>query len=179
LKPDNKRSIELDRLMTDREKRILFNFLDSFAKNLNNSARLKGRKLRVVMETETGSAAQIPCSIFSKRLGVLETLVKYLHEEENLSLGQISGILKRSPNNIAVSYRNSKLKKPEAYRKTSSPVKIPLDIFNESNTCFESVCLYLKDTLELSFHDIGKLLGRNERTIWTIYTRGVRRLKNG
>jgi len=168
----------LDSLMTDTEKRLLYSFLDSFSQNLKNTQRLKGRRLKISIEPEPGEEG-IPTSIFSKDIGVLETVVKYLHENQGRSLGEIAGILKRSQNNIAVSYLNSKAKQAEKFRKTVSAVRIPLDIFSKKTTCFESICIHLKDTKSLSFHNIGALLDRDERTIWTIYKRAKKKVKNG
>jgi hypothetical protein len=164
--------------MSDTEKKLLSSFLDSFAQNLKNSSRLKGKRLRLVIE-DADSEIQIPCSIFSNGIGVLESISKYLHEDCSLSFSEISAILKRSQNNIAVSYRNSKAKMPAKFGKLPSSLNIPLGIFSGKHTCFESVCLYLKDTCNLSFHEIGKLLDRDERTVWTIYTRAKRKVKNG
>ncbi len=179
MEPDNKSSAELDRLMSETEKRLLSSFLDSFAQNLQNSAKLKGRRLKVVIEEEEGGS--IPTSIFSKELGVLETAVKYLHESQGRSLGEVASILKRTPNNIAVTYLKAKSKHPGQFRKSASKnsVLIPLSIFSARLTCFESICIHMKDTLGLQFSRIGELLGRDEKTIWTIYTRAKKKVKNG
>jgi hypothetical protein len=175
LKPNDKSSAELDSLMTDTEKRLLV----SFALNLKNSAKLEGKRLKLSIVDDDKATGMIPTSVFSGGMGVLETVVKYLHENERLSLKEISLLLKRTQNNIAVSYRNSKAKQPKPYTSLSSPINIPTTIFSKKNTCFESICLYLKDTLGLSFRGIGKLLDRNERTVWTIYKRAKRKVKNG
>jgi hypothetical protein len=178
LKPEDRNSAELDRLMTDTEKRLLSSFLDSFTLNLKNSSRLKGKMLRLVVE-DSQVEMQIPCSIFSMEIGMLESIVKYLHEDCGLGFNGISAILKRSQNNIAVSYRNSKAKMPARFGKMPPSLNIPLDIFSKKHTCFESICLYLKDSCNLPYHDIGNLLGRDERTIWTIYRRAKQKVKNG
>jgi hypothetical protein len=175
LVPYKKSSAELDSLMTDTEKRLLV----SFALNLKNSARLEGKRLKLSIVDDDEAVGMIPTSVFSKDLGILETVVKYLHENERLGLRDISHILKRTQNNIAVSYRNSTLKQPKPYQRLISPISIPITIFSSRYTCFESICLYMKDTLCLSFHGIGKLLDRNERTVWTIYKRAKKKVKDG
>lgn len=172
----NKPGIELDSLMTDTEKRLLYGFLTSFSENLAKSSALKGKKLRVVIEPKKEG---IPVAIFSRGLGMLEAIVKHLHEDKGQGFGEIATILKRSPNNIQVSYLNSKAKHPGHLSRTKSEFYIPLTIFSSRHTCFESVCLYLRDDFGLSFSQIGKLLERDERTVWTIYKRAKKKVKNG
>ncbi len=49
---------------------------------------------------------------------------------------------------------------------------IDFSIFRNTNlTIFESLVKYLKENKKLSYHEIGLLLGRDERNIWTIYNR--------
>jgi len=56
--------------------------------------------------------------------------------------------------------------------------KILLDtkIFrNTKLTIFEAFVKFLKDEKGMSYHDIGLLLGRDERNIWTVYNRGKKK----
>ena len=47
---------------------------------------------------------------------------------------------------------------------------LPISIFdNKELSCFETICKYVKEDLKLSYHKIGELLNRNERTIWVTY----------
>ena len=49
---------------------------------------------------------------------------------------------------------------------------IPTTIFCDRSLSFlESLVEYLKEQLNLSYHEIGKLTNREERNIWTLYDR--------
>jgi hypothetical protein len=55
-------------------------------------------------------------------------------------------------------------------------VKIPSSIFRDRNLApLESITEYLKDQHGLSFHEIAVLLNRNDRTIWTCYSRAKKK----
>jgi hypothetical protein len=59
-------------------------------------------------------------------------------------------------------------------------VNIPTSIFkNRGLSVLESLVVFLKEEYELHFHDISKLLNRDDRTIWTVYDRAKKkRTKN-
>jgi len=111
----------------------------------------------------------IPISIFNKKLSALESIVKYLREESEMSYKEISNILKRNPGPIGVTYRNAKKKFPSKLD-ISSHQLIPFSAFKQKLTIFESLVLYLKEN-NFSFKRIASLLSRNYRTIWTVYNR--------
>jgi hypothetical protein len=51
-------------------------------------------------------------------------------------------------------------------------VLIPDTVFRDrSVSVMESMVRYLKEDRGFSYHDIGKLLNRDERTVWTVYSR--------
>jgi hypothetical protein len=39
----------------------------------------------------------------------------------------------------------------------------------------ESVVFYMKDDLEKSYHEIAVYLNRDDRTIWTVYNRALKK----
>jgi len=39
----------------------------------------------------------------------------------------------------------------------------------------ESVVSYMKDVLDLSYHEIAEQLNRDDRTIWTVYNRALKK----
>ncbi len=39
----------------------------------------------------------------------------------------------------------------------------------------ESVVNYMKDTLNMSYHEIAVALNRDDRTIWTVYNRALKK----
>ncbi|MFH1642172.1 MAG: hypothetical protein ABIC04_04695 [Nanoarchaeota archaeon] len=54
-------------------------------------------------------------------------------------------------------------------------IKIPISIFTQKIGMLESITLYLHDELGLSYGLIGKLLGRNYKTIWTTYDKAKKK----
>jgi hypothetical protein len=57
-----------------------------------------------------------------------------------------------------------------------SKVLLDTKIFrNTKLTIFEAFVKYLKEEKGLNYHQIGLLLGRNERNIWTVYNRGKKK----
>ncbi|MBW2964235.1 hypothetical protein KY363_02140 [Candidatus Woesearchaeota archaeon] len=62
------------------------------------------------------------------------------------------------------------LKKKEEFSQTE--ILVPSTIFCDRSLSFlESLVEYLKDQLQLSYHEIGQLTNRDERNIWTLHHR--------
>ena len=165
--------LEINEVLSNEEKKILKTFLEFFI-NITDKYDLKDKEIKITLEDKEEN--YIPCSIFSIKLGIFEAIVKFFHENKSLSFKQISKVLDRTPNNIAVTYKKAKIKYPQPFTKLDFSVKVPFKIFSKKFTCFESICLYLKDKLDYSYHKIAVLLNRNDRTIWTVYNRA--RLKS-
>lgn len=112
----------------------------------------------------------IPLSIFSKELSCLESITKYLKENLNYTNKQIAKLTKRSEKTIWQAYNSSK--KFPKFKLEFSKYYLPLSILsNRKFAVLESVVKYLRETLKLSYSEISKLLHRDERTIWTVYSR--------
>jgi len=113
----------------------------------------------------------IPLSIFNKKLSSLESIVKYLKENGNLNYKNIALLLNRNYNPIRITYKNSKNKLRKDLD-VSSKQSIPINIFsNKKFSILENLVSYLKDSLKFSYHEIAIILNRDDRTIWTIYSR--------
>ena len=55
---------------------------------------------------------------------------------------------------------------------------IPVSIFSkEKLSPFETIVTYLKEKQGLNYHEIGSLLNRDERNIWTVYSRARKKWK--
>ncbi len=114
----------------------------------------------------------IPVSIFSKTLSTLETIVKYLKENQNLRFNSIAKILNRDQRTIWTTYKNSTKKFPGRLRDEESLFLIPIStISNRKFSSLEAVVAYLHENFRLNFSEISKLLKRDQRTIWTVYSR--------
>ena len=60
-----------------------------------------------------------------------------------------------------------------------SGIKIPLRVFRDRNVAvLESITEYLKDEIGMTYHEIAVLLNRDDRTIWTAYTRTKKKRKD-
>ena len=113
-----------------------------------------------------------PISIFNSKLTVLESTVKYLKEEKELSLRKISSLINRDERNIWHIFDSANKKYSDKFNIKDSKLWIPVSIFSDSKlSAQESLVVYLKDKQNLSYHEIAVLLERNDRTIWTVYSR--------
>jgi len=120
----------------------------------------------------------IPASIFTKKLSTLESITKYFKEVQNFSYHKIGEVLNRNERNIWNTYKNATKKVPTKLSVTFSEQNIPVSIFQNKLGILENIVLHLKDTCELSYHNIALLLKRDDRTIWSTYQTAVRKLKN-
>lgn len=66
----------------------------------------------------------------------------------------------------------------KAKKKLSSKFSIDFKIFrNTKLTTFEALVKFLKENKKLSYREIGLILGRDERNIWTVYNRGKKKIE--
>ena len=120
-------------------------------------------------KTEVGYS--IPVDVFNDKLGCLEAATKYFKENVDLSFKKIAELVGRSNAAIINSYAKAKLKFPESFI-PKSDLLIPVEIFtNKRLSILENLVVYLKDERCFRFREIGKLIKRNEKTIWTVYNR--------
>jgi DNA-binding CsgD family transcriptional regulator len=122
----------------------------------------------------------IPSFIFGCReLGVLEVITKYLKEELGLSYHQIAIYLNRDERTIWTTYSKAKQKKRGKIDTGKEKFLVPSSIFKDKAFGpLEVLTRYLKEELELSYHEIAALLNRNDRTIWTTYNRAKKKEGN-
>ena len=116
----------------------------------------------------------IPLSII-KNNSSLEAIVVYLKDALQLKFSEISSLLNRNPRTIWATY--SKAKKKDVKKSVASAgdeILIPSSILSSRRlSILESIVLFLKEDQDLSFNQISALLGKNYRTIWTVYRRGL------
>ncbi len=114
----------------------------------------------------------IPVTIFSKDLGMLEALCKYLKDTVQIRYHEIAVLIKRDERTIWASYHQA-LKKAETIKPRSEAreIYIPIEELNKENlSIFESVVLYLRK-MQCRYSEIATLLERDERNIWTTVKR--------
>lgn len=118
----------------------------------------------------------IPCEIFNEKLSGLEIICKYLKENLNLATKEISSLLNRDEKTIWQAYDSSKKKYPDKIITEFSKYYLPISIFvNRDYAILESIVKYLRENYNLSYHEIAVLLKRNDRTIWTVYQRSLKK----
>jgi len=160
------------------EKRLLdtFSYLKGQGISADEIISLANKLLKVPAAKEE---IAIPISVFNNKLGSLETIVKYLRENLLLSFKQIASLTNRNEIALAVTYRNAKKKLEAKFVITEiSPYSIPVSILQDRNlSVLENVASYLKDTFGLAYHKIAVLLNRDDRTIWTVYQRALKKRK--
>jgi len=131
--------------------------------------RLLSRLLSEFAREESANEFNIPVSIFNKKLGSLESIVKYMKEELKLSNKKIGEMLNRDNRTIWSIYNKAKIKNPERLN-VKSKLFIPIDILKPRKlSVLESIVYYLKEHYKLRLHEIALYLQRNDRTIWTVY----------
>ena len=116
-----------------------------------------------------------PAEVVNKKLTILEAVVKYLKEEEELSLSEISKNIKRDERNVWHIYDNARKKHSEKFVVKEVKFWIPIGIFSEKLSALESIVFYLKEKFSLTYHEIAILLKRDDRTIWTVYQRAKKK----
>jgi DNA-binding CsgD family transcriptional regulator len=124
-----------------------------------------------------GDQTIIPLSIFSNdRLSTLEAVVKYLRENEHLSNSKVAKILNRTPASVWITYRNAARKLAKTFALKRSGSGIPTSAFTAGLSPLESVAYHLHETSRMSYAKIGRLLNRDERTVWTACSRARKKL---
>jgi hypothetical protein len=125
-----------------------------------------------------GKALVVPNTIFfDDKLAILEAIVQYLKEVKKLNYKEIGTVLERDQRNIWTVYSRVKKKQTKPVSERPS-LFIPVSILKDrSLSGFEVIVEYLKEQEKLSFHEIGSLLHRDERNIWTVYHRA--KIKRG
>ena len=53
---------------------------------------------------------------------------------------------------------------------------IPISIFSTDLAPSEALIKYLKETQEISYHEISVLINRNERSVWASYQRAIKKI---
>ncbi|MBI4154486.1 hypothetical protein HY498_00155 [Candidatus Woesearchaeota archaeon] len=112
-----------------------------------------------------------PLEILSKHLTFLESVVKYLKENKELSLRKISRKIGRDERNVWHIFNKANKKYPERFTISEVSYWVPVSILDSNLSSLEALVFYLKNKFSLSFHEIAVLLKRNDRTVWTVYQR--------
>ncbi len=87
---------------------------------------------------------------------IVKLALKELKEKYSLSIDDIRNLMAEKPGLV-----------------------VPVSIFqNKRLSALEIICKYLKEETKLGFSRIASLLNRNPRTVWTTYSKAVRKQKS-
>lgn len=151
----------------------------------NNSDSLTTKNINYIVQTQHIPHVQIsfsketfiPLSIL-KNNSSLEAIVLYLKEVLNLRFNDIAKLLNRNQRTIWVTYATAKKKKIVLDLENTSQLNLPLNMFTSRNfSILETIVFYLRTNYALTFYQISALLGKNYRTVWTVYKRALRKIE--
>jgi hypothetical protein len=117
----------------------------------------------------------VPVSIFTNGASGLESISKYLKESLGMKYCMIAELMNRDDRTIWNACTEASRKAPQFTAEDAS-VKIPVSIFQDrSLSVLEAIAEYLKEALDMRYCDIAALLGKNQRTVWTVYSRAKKK----
>ena len=94
-------------------------------------------------------------------INAISVLIENVMDKDHISFSQIIALLKKK-------------------RKQGKIIVVPSCIFRERSLgILEAMTKYLKEELKVSYHDIGSLLNRDERSIWISYKKARSKLSAG
>lgn len=119
----------------------------------------------------------IPVGVFSTgKLSALEAVVKYLKEKRHLRFTKIASLLNRNVKTIWATYSSVVKKMPEPFSSLNDEVEFPAEVIRDrSLSVFEHLVVLLKK-LGRTNHEIGLLLRRDDRTIWSVFDRAKKKM---
>ena len=137
---------------------------------ISSKRKKKDKKEKIILDD-----LSIPITIFTNQLGGLEGLVKYLKENLELKYSEIANIINRDDRTIWTAYNKAVKKQSTKIQISKTLVFIPISILrNRKLTIFEAIVVYLKDK-GMTYAEIGRLLNRDQRNIWTMYSRAIKK----
>jgi hypothetical protein len=117
----------------------------------------------------------LPSCIFNEKISAFESIVNFLKENQGIPNKEIAIVLGKSQKSVWQCYNNCKQKHPSQFKIVASEYYIPVSALKTELTILEAIVSYLKDFLNLKFHEIGLALKRDDRTVWTVYDRANKR----
>ena len=107
-----------------------------------------------------------------KRGGRTDFISKSLEDYEESFL---LDLLNQTVNRLKEKFGYSSEEILELFRKEE--LFVPVSIFSSKLSPTEALTKYLKENLELRFVEISKVLGRDERAVWSNYHRALKKMK--
>jgi len=118
----------------------------------------------------------VPVTIFMKNLSPLEAVVRYMHEGLGFNHKQIGALLNRSPKTVWQAFNFGRKKLPPKLVIKPSSYYIPFSVLSDRKfSILENVVKHLVEGYNLRFFEIANLIYRDDRTIWTVYSRAKKK----
>lgn len=174
LRKEHLTKAEAEKILSSIDKK---QFLEQLLGQLRYKQLLTDEEIKKIFLAE--AAENIPLSVIANdELSALESICRYLKDEKGLKNIEIARLLNRDQRTIWVTYANSIKKRPARLEAGESAYTLPLSIFQDrSFSVLEAVVRYLKDTHNLRYSEIAKLINRDERNVWGLYNRAGKKLK--
>ena len=153
--------------------------INTFVQTILEKNDISFSKLVEILRQKRGekTIVKVPCCIFKERsLGILEALTKYMKEDLDLKYKEIASLLNRDNRVIWMTYSNARKKLKKRLAADKETIWIPVFIFTDKKFgLLESLTKYLKEDIEMTNHQIARALNRDNRTIWTSYSRAKKK----
>ncbi|MFH1787274.1 MAG: hypothetical protein ABH811_00560, partial [archaeon] len=120
---------------------------------------------------------EIPIGIFVNKLGALESISKYMKENLNMDYCEIAKLLNRNERTIWTACKKASEKQKKLVFNKKSNLLLPISIFDNKLTILENVIVYLRK-IKMRYNEIAEFIERDQRNIWTIYSRAMKKLDN-
>jgi hypothetical protein len=115
---------------------------------------------------------KIPVSIFRHGLSPLQATVKFLVENKGYTFSEAAKQLNRDQRTIWNTYHCANLENPKSILPEETNFLVDISIFGNRKLSFlENLCVYLREKYSLNYHKIARLIGKDDRTVWTVCKR--------
>jgi len=161
------------------EKGMELNKLSLILKELSKKSGMDLDNISKLIQTRE-KYVSIPVELFKSKLSPLENVVYYLFVFHKFSQTEIAGLLRRDHTTIWTTLENATKKMQKArfiafIEKTDTKLSVPVNIFAKDKlSILESLCSHLKENM--TYHEIAVVLGKNDRTIWTVVNRAKKKI---
>ena len=132
-------------------------------------ATIRAKKSRGAEEVK------VPIDIFRQETGAAESLCKYLKENKGLNFSEIARAINRDPRTVWINYTNA-VRKVSDRIETSSKVLVSTKIFRDRNLSISEALVYYLRSRGMKNAEVARMLGKDPRNVWTLYSRAVRKL---
>ncbi len=143
----------------------------------SKNAKLIDSIVEELREKEAKEEINVPIDVFIGGVGALEALCKYMKENLGMRYHEIAVELSRDDRTIWTACSKASEKAKEPIKISKGEILLPLSIFKDRKlTVLEALIVYLKSK-GMRYNKIGSLVHRDQRNIWTIYSRAVKKVE--